>query len=131
MKPLFVLPALLLLALAGCSSSGLPGSARYFSNQPDGPAFFRVTSGLGNPALAVRTPDGKWTKAHEMEPIGPNDPPLSTTPGLAALVKSGHRVDDYAFLEFKPGATANGHPVPSRYFLFPGGFAYPVSPGAR
>jgi hypothetical protein len=109
----------------------MPGSAKYYSNQPGGAPFFKVVSGLGGQGLSVVKPDGKWTPAHTMKPLGPNDPPLSTTPGLAALVKSAHRVDDYAFLEFKPDATVHGQPVPSRYFLYPGGFAYPVSPAAR
>jgi hypothetical protein len=61
-----------------------------------------------------------------MKPVGPQDPPLSTTPGLAALVDSAHRVDDYVFIEFKPTAKDHGQPLPSKYFLLPGGFAYPV-----
>ena len=109
----------------------MPGTAKYYSNQPGGTPFFKVVPGLGGPGLSVMKPDGKWTPAHTMKPLSPTEPPLSTTPGLAELVQTAHRVDDYAFLEFKAGATAQGRPVPSRYFLFPGGFAYPVSGPAR
>ncbi len=63
-----------------------------------------------------------------MKALGPSDPPLSTTPGLAAIVESAHRVDDYVFLEFKPDAKVHGQPVPSKFFLLPGGFAYLVLP---
>ncbi len=98
---------------------------------PAGLPFFKVVSGLGGPALAVKKPDGKWTPPHVMKPLGPNDPPLSTTPGLTNLVESAHRVDDYVFLEFKPDAKVHGDPVPSKFFLLPGGFAYQVEPSAR
>ncbi len=118
--------ALAALALAACSSIEMPGSARYFSNQPGGLPFFKVTSGLGAPALSVQKPDGKWTPPHAMKPLGSNEPPLSTTPGLAALVESAHKIDEYVFLEFKPDAKVHGQPVPSKFFLLPGGFAYIV-----
>lgn len=108
----------------------MPGSARYFSNQPNGEPFFRVSSGLGAPAIAVRRPDGKWTKARGMKRLGPDDPLIAGTPGLAELVESAYRVDDYAFIEFRADAKDRGHPLPSRYFLYPGGFAYPVKPAA-
>jgi hypothetical protein len=114
------------LVLTGCSSLEMPGTARYFSNQPGGLPFFKVASGIGGPTLAVQKPGNKWTKPRTMKPIGPNDPPLSTTPGLAAIVESAHRVDDYAFIEFKPSAKLHGQPLPSPYFLLPGGFAYLV-----
>ncbi len=115
------------LFLSGCSTVELPGTARYFSNQPNGAPFFRVTTGVGGSALSVIKPDGKWTKGHPMKPIGISEPPLSTVPGLAELVKSAYSVDDYAFLHFRSDATVGGRPVPSLYFLYPGGFAYPVS----
>ncbi len=119
------------LALPGCSSLEMPGSARYFSNQPGGLPFFKVASGLGGPTLAVQKPDGKWTAPHAMKSLGANQPPLSTTPGLADITESAHRVDDYIFLEFKADAKLHDQPVPSRYFLLPGGFAYPVQPLKR
>ncbi len=128
MKRLSALLALLALACSGCSSLEMPGTARTFSNQPGGPPFFRVASGLGGPVMAVRKPDGGWTPARRLKPLGPNDPPLSTTPGLIAMVENAHRLDDYVFLEFKPDAKVNGQPLPSRYFLQPGGFAYLVKP---
>ena len=115
-----------LLILSGCSALEVPGSGRSFSNQPNGDPFFRIGSGLGAPTMAVRKPDGKWTKPRAMKSIGPQDPPFNTTPGLAEMVKSAYRVDDYAFLEFKADARDHGQPLPSRYFLYPGGFAYPV-----
>jgi hypothetical protein len=133
--PFLVLPAVcgaaLMLALAGCSSLEMPGSAKYFSNQPGGMPFFKVASGLGGPTLAVQKGDGTWTKPRPMKPIGQNEPPLSTTPGLSKLVENAHRVDDYVFLEFTPTAKLHGQPVPSHYFLLPGGFAYPVEPAKR
>ena len=114
--------------MAGCSSLEMPGTARYFANQPGGTAFLRVAAGAGAPTIAVRQPDGKWTRPRAMKPVRTDEPPLSTTPGLAPLVASAHRVDTYVFLEFKRDATFRGQPVPSRYFLLPGGFAYPVKP---
>ncbi len=120
--------ALLVLTLAGCQSMEMPGSARYFSNQPDGQPFFKVTSGMGSMSMAVLEPGGTWTPPRAMKAIGTNDPPLSTVPGLAAMVQSAYRVDDYVFLELRADAQAQGKPVPSRYFLLPGGFAYPVQP---
>lgn len=128
MNRLLVSLALAAFALAGCSSIEMPGSARYFSNQPGGLPLFKVSSGVGGPALAVQKPDGKWTHPHEMKSLGPGEPPLSTTPGLAAIVESAHRVDDYVFLEFKPNAKVHDQPVPSKFFLLPGGFAYLVPP---
>jgi hypothetical protein len=118
-------------ATAGCSSLEMPGSARYFSNQPGGLPFFKVSSGLGGPALAVQKSDGTWSKPHAMKPIGPGEPPLSTTPGLPELVESAHKVDNFVLLEFKANAKLHGQPVPSHYFLLPGGFAYLVQPNAR
>ena len=120
--------ALSALVLTACSSIEMPGTARYFSNQPGGLPFFKVSSGLGGPALAVSKPDGSWTKPNVMKPLGPQEPPLSTTPGLAAIAESAHKVDEYVFLEFKPDAKVHGQPLPSRYFLVPGGFAYLVEP---
>lgn len=116
------------LAVAGCSSVGVPGSARYFSNQPKGEPYFRVSAGLGAPTIAVRKPDGKWTKARTMKKLGANDPLIASTPGLAELVENAYQVDDYAFMEFRADAKDHGQPLPSRYFLYPGGFAYLVSP---
>lgn len=122
------LAAGLVFATVGCSSVELPGSARYFSNQPGGEALFKVAFSPGGPTLSARTPDGKWTPPRALKPLRTNEPPLSTTPGLAAMVKSAHSVDDYVFMEFQPDAKVGGRSVPSRYFLLPGGFAYTVSP---
>ena len=119
------------LSLAACSSLEMPGTARYYSNQPGGPAFFKIGSGLGGPTLSARKDDSKWTKPRPMKALGPGDPPLSTTPGLAEIVESAHQVDTFIFLEFKPDAKLHGQPVASRYFLLPGGFAYPVQPTGR
>lgn len=119
------------LALAACSTVELPGTAKYFSNLPNGDPFFKIATGVGGSSLSVLKPNGKWTKPHAMKPIGPDDAPLSTTPGLAELVKAAYSVDDYAFLQFKHGATVGGRPVPSDYFLYPGGFAYPVSGASK
>jgi hypothetical protein len=126
MTRLFAPLAFAALVLTGCSTLEMPGSTTYFANQPGGQPFFKVSSGLGAPSLAVRDYGGKWTKSQKMEPLKPTDPPLSTTPGLAVMVESGYSIDSYAFLKFKPGSTASGKPVPSLYFLYPGGFAYPV-----
>lgn len=137
MKRLFAPLTLGALALAltlvttACSSLEMPGSARYFSNQPGGLPFFRIASGVGGPTLAAQKPDGKWTKPRLMKTLGPGEPPLSTTPGLAEIVESAHKVDNFVFLEFKPDARLHGQPAPSRYFLLPGGFAYPVQPAGR
>jgi hypothetical protein len=131
MKRLFGFLPLIVLALTGCSAIEMPGSARYFSNQPGGLPFFKVASGVGGPTLAVRKIDGKWTKPHLMKTLGPSDPPMSTTPGLAAIVDSAHKVDDYVFIEFRKDAKVHGQPVPSKFFLLPGGFAYLVTaPGS-
>jgi hypothetical protein len=119
------------LTVTGCSSLEMPGSARYFSNQPGGMPFFKVASGLGGPTLSVQKDDGTWTRPRPMKPVGRNEPPLSTTPGLSQLVENAHRVDDYVFLEFTATAKLHGQPVPSHYFLLPGGFAYPVEPAKK
>ena len=131
MKRLLAPLALTAFVFAGCSSLEMPGTARYFSNQPGGLPVFKVASGIGGPTLSAQKPDGKWTPPHVMKALGPNEPPLSTTPGLAQLVESAHRVDDYVFLEFKPDAKVHGQPVPSKFFLLPGGFAYQVTPQNR
>ncbi len=127
----FVLLAAFTLVLVNCSSIEVPGSARYFSNQPGGAPFFKVASGVGGPSMAVQKDDGKWGRPHAMKPVGLQEPPLSTTPGLAALVKSAYRVDRFVFLEFRPDAKDHGRPLPSKYFLLPGGFAYVVPPAGR
>jgi hypothetical protein len=126
MKRFLVPLAFFALACGGCSSVEMPGSARYFSNQPGGMPFFKVAAGMGTPTLSVQQPDGKWSRPRMMKPLGANNPPLSTTPGLSAIVESAHRIDDYVFLEFKPDAKVHGQPVPSKFFLLPGGFAYVV-----
>ena len=104
----------------------MPGSARYFANQPGGLPFFRIASGFGGPTLSVWSPEGKWTRPRAMKTAGPNDPPFNATPGLFAMVESAHSIDDYVFIEFNPNAKSQGQPLPSRYFLYPGGFAYPI-----
>jgi len=127
----FLFAAILGLALAGCSALEMPGSARYFSNQPGGLPFLKIGASPGGPTLAVMNPDGSWSKPRVMKPVRADQPPISTTPGLAALVENAHRIDDYVFLEFKPDAQLHGRPLPSRYFLLPGGFAYPSQPPGR
>jgi hypothetical protein len=129
--PRLLFAALVILALAGCSALETPGSAQYFSNQPGGLPFLKVGSSMGGPTLAVLKPDGAWSKPRVMKPVRTDEPPLSTTPGLAALVENAHRIDDYVFLEFKRDAQLHGRPLPSRYFLLPGGFAYPSQPPGR
>jgi len=81
---------------------------------------------MGGDSLTVQTAPGQWSKPHKMEPLKPSDPPLSTTPGLAPIVKSALRVDNFIFIEFKPTAKLDGKPLPTPYFLLPGGFAYLV-----
>jgi hypothetical protein len=131
MKRLSAFLALMALALAGCSSIEMPGSARYFANQPGGQPLFRVASGPTGPTLSAVGPDGKWTKARVMKTVRSDEAPFNTTPGLAAMVESAHRIDNFVFLEFKPTAKVGGKPVPSRYFLLPGGFAYVVPAANR
>jgi hypothetical protein len=128
MKSFSVFLAFAAFALVGCSSIEMPGSARYFSNQPGGLPIFKIGAGLGGPTLSAQKDGGKWTHPRMMKPVGPGEPPLSTTPGLTAIVKSAHRVDDYVFIEFKSDAKVHDQPVPSKFFLLPGGFAYLVSP---
>ena len=114
--------------LAACSSLEMPASARYFSNQPGGLPIFKVSSGLGGPALDVAKPDGGRTNSRQMNAVRAQEPPLSATPGLAEIAESAHRVDEYVFIEFKAGARVHGQPLPSQFFLLPGGFAYLVQP---
>jgi len=119
--------ALTALALVGCSSVTLPGgTTRYFSNAPGGAPFFRVSSGVGGDSLEVQTAPGQWSHPHKMEPVKASEPPLSTTPGLAPIVKTALRVDNFIFIEFKPTAKLDNKPLPTPYFLLPGGFAYRV-----
>lgn len=73
-------------------------------------------------------PTGTFTEARPMTRLGRDEPPLSTTPGLAEIVETAYRVDDYIFLEFTADAKYQGKPAPSRFFLLPGGFAYEVDP---
>jgi hypothetical protein len=123
--------AVVLLALAGCSTLETPGSAKYFANRPGGLPFLKIASSMRGPTLAVLGPDGTWSKPRVMKSVRADQPPLSTTPGLAPLVENAHRIDEYVFLEFKPGAQVHGRPLPSRYFLLPGGFAYPSEPAGQ
>lgn len=129
--PRLLFAVLVTFALAGCSALETPGAARYFSNHPGGLPFLKIGSGMRGPTLAVLEPDGTWSKPRVMKPVRADQPPISTTPGLAALVENAHRIDDYVFLEFKPDAKLHDRPLPSRYFLLPGGFAYPSQPPGR
>jgi len=125
MRRFLSLLALATLALAGCSSVDLPGSALYLSNKPGGQPFLRFEPGLGAPTLAIY--DGtQWTPARKMEVLRLDEPPVTFTPGLAPLLKSAYRIDSYLLFVFKPGSKVHGQPLPSQYFLNPGGFAYVV-----
>ncbi|MGH8046826.1 MAG: hypothetical protein ACREKL_06235 [Chthoniobacterales bacterium] len=126
MRRLLSLLAIAPLLLAGCSSLELPGSATYFANSPNGEPFFKVTSGMGTPKMAVSGGGGVWTPAEKMEPLKLTEPPVTLTPGLSDILQSAYRIDSYLFFTFKPGARVSGKFLPSRYFLQPGGFAYPV-----
>jgi hypothetical protein len=125
MRRLLSLLAIAPLLLAGCSSLDLPGSTTYFSNKPDGPPFLKLSSGISAPMLAIY--DGtQWTPERKMEVLKLTEPPITFTPGLAGILKSAYRIDSYIFMIFKPDAKVHGQPLPSRYFLQPGGFAYVV-----